>query len=173
MKKDINIFFRQPFTETSEYEEKIIGDAFEVIKSIQQEGVNFKIVTGEKALNRENFKSEWEKLTGHIFSPPAFRDYRISLLNKSDVFINIRTGMSESSAFEMAYNVYNNKIPMFIAIWDKAPIKTTMLRDLDDLCYVEYFSFSDPEELYLPVKKFIQKVANSLLHENNLINAIS
>ena len=61
------------------------------------------------------------------FSAKNFRKYRLELLNKADLMIIIRTSLSESSAFELAYNIYEGrKSPVFFAIHESAPIKTTL-----------------------------------------------
>jgi carbamoyl-phosphate synthase large subunit len=70
--------------------------------------------------------------------------------------IVIRTGLSESGAFEVAYNIFGGKrVPIFFAVWDQAPIKTTLLRDLDELVPVRYVTFSSPEELRQPLLDFL------------------
>jgi carbamoyl-phosphate synthase large subunit len=35
---------------------------------------------------------------------------------------------------------------MFFAVWENAPIKTTLLRELDEFCEAEYVTFKEPEE---------------------------
>ena len=65
--------------------------------------------------------------------------------------------MSESGAFEIAYNAYNRKVPMFFAIWDNAPIKTTLLRDLESLCPVKYVTFSHASEIQKPLSEFVEE----------------
>lgn len=158
--KTKNIFIRQPFTETSVSEQAVISGVIKVITDVTKadEEREFNILTGERAFHSNNFIQEWEKLTGLQFSPAAFRDYRIGLINKSDAFINIRTNMSESSAFEIAYNAYNKKSPMFFAVWDNAPIRTTLLQELEDLCEVTYVKFFSAEELNNHIKAFIEKL---------------
>jgi carbamoyl-phosphate synthase large subunit len=94
------------------------------------------------------------------FTPSSFREIRLDLLNQADVMMVIRTGLSESGAFEVAYNIFGGKnIPVFFAIWDQAPIKTTLLRDLDELVSVRYVTFSSPEELKQPLLDFLSTCA--------------
>ena len=46
--------------------------------------------------------------------------------------IILRTSLSESTVFEVAYNILKGpNIPIFFAIDSSAPIKTTLLKDLD------------------------------------------
>jgi len=66
---------------------------------------NFLVKTSESA---DTFQTSFTEKTGQQFTPKNFRDYRLDLLKRADVFINIRVAMSESSAFEMSYHVYQN-----------------------------------------------------------------
>src|SRR5262249_32613856 len=61
--------------------------------------------------------------------------------------LSSRTAMSESGAFEVSYNVFvEPRAPMFFAVWKHAPIKTTLLRELEEVCDVTYREFEYPEE---------------------------
>jgi carbamoyl-phosphate synthase large subunit len=74
--------------------------------------------------------------------------------------IVIRTGLSESTAFEVAYNIFGGGgVPIFFAIWDQAPIKTTLLRNLGNIVPVRYVTFSKPEELKEPFMDFLNSFA--------------
>ena len=69
-------------------------------------------------------------------------------LRRADAFLYVRMAMSESGAFEVSYNVFAEpRAPMFFAVWKHAPIKTTLLRDLEEVCDVVYREFEHPEEL--------------------------
>ena len=51
----------------------------------------------------------------------------IRLLNQADVMVVIRTGLSESGAFELAYNIFGGRrVPVFFAIWKNTPLETTL-----------------------------------------------
>jgi hypothetical protein len=68
--------------------------------------------------------------------------------------------MSESGAFEVSYNVYAEpRAPMFFAVWKHAPLKTTLLRELEEVCDVTYHEFEDPEELRGELQCFFRRVA--------------
>ena len=68
--------------------------------------------------------------------------------------------MSESGAFEVSYNVFAEpRAPMFFAVWKHAPIKTTLLRELEEVCDVTYREFEDPEELRGDLQHFFRRVA--------------
>ena len=70
--------------------------------------------------------------------------------------IVIRTGLSESGAFEIAYNIFGGRqVPIFFAVWEQAPIKTTLLRELEDLVDVRYVTFDRPEDLRVPLMQFL------------------
>jgi carbamoyl-phosphate synthase large subunit len=63
--------------------------------------------------------------------------------------------LSESTAFELAYNIFGRPpAPIFFAIWDQAPIKTTLLRELNEIVPVRYVTFSNPAELTGPLLDF-------------------
>jgi hypothetical protein len=91
-----------------------------------------------------------------------FRRYRLSQLRHADAFLYIRTAMSESGGFEVCYNVFvEPRAPMFFAVWKHAPIKTTLLRELDDVCDVTYREFEDPEELRGDLQHFFRRIAKA------------
>jgi hypothetical protein len=48
---------------------------------------------------------------------------------------------------------------MFFAVWKHAPIKTTLLRELEEVCDVTYREFEDPEELRGDLQHFFRRVA--------------
>ena len=70
--------------------------------------------------------------------------------------------MSESGAFEVSYNVFAEpRAPMFFAVWKHAPIKTTLLRELEDVCNVTYREFEDPEDLRVDLEHFFRRIAKT------------
>ena len=70
--------------------------------------------------------------------------------------------MSESGAFEVSYNVFAEpRAPMYFAVWKHAPIKTTLLRELEEVCDVTYREFEDPEELRGDLQRFFHRVAGA------------
>ena len=89
-----------------------------------------------------------------------FRRYRLGQLRRADAFLYVRTAMSESGAFEVSYNVFAEpRAPMFFAVWKHAPIKTTLLRDLEEVCDVTYSEFEDPDELRGDLEHFFLRIA--------------
>jgi carbamoyl-phosphate synthase large subunit len=63
----------------------------------------FHYLTGRHAESSTTFRTSFEAGTGQPFTPQNFRGYRLALLDQADALINIRVGLSESSAFEIAY----------------------------------------------------------------------
>jgi carbamoyl-phosphate synthase large subunit len=93
------------------------------------------------------------------FDPRRFRSTRLSLLQKADGLVVIRTARSESTAFEISYNIYGGRrVPVFFAVSEKAPIQTTLLRNLEDQVDVYYSMFKRPEELLIPLQNFIYEL---------------
>jgi carbamoyl-phosphate synthase large subunit len=77
------------------------------------------------------------------------------LLDQADVMINIRVGMSESSAFELSYHIFKGRrTPVLFLVWKGAPIKTTLIRELEDLVDVTYVEFDEVEELRSSIHQF-------------------
>jgi hypothetical protein len=69
--------------------------------------------------------------------------------------VNIRVGLSESSAFELAYHIFGGRrTPVLFLVWKQAPIKTTLLRELHTLCDVTYLEFDAAEDLIEGLKNF-------------------
>ena len=158
----MNIFLRQAFTETSGEQGKIIQESFsEILKTFdllkQKNDIDYNFLTATKAETSESFKQSFTKSTGLEFNPQNFRNFRLSQIDKADLLIFIRTSLSESSAFEMAYNLYSGrKAPMFVAIHESAPIKTTLIRDLENEVNIFYFPFKDAKELSNPLEMFVK-----------------
>ena len=155
--KSLNVFIRQPFTLSREIDRNLLQSTMDVLKSLEKDySLNF--LVSLEAQSVDSFKRSFERETGHSFTPANFRRYRLELIDQADAFVVLRTGLSESGAFEVAYNVFSGrKSPVFFAIWDNVPIKTTLLRDLDEICPTEYVTFSDAGELFSPLKEFFQK----------------
>ena len=158
--RSIRLFIRQPLTETSPREAAIIQGVLNVLQQLNGSPYALHFLTGQQAQSRETFRLQFEREAGQRFTPSSFRETRLALLNQADMMIVIRTGLSESGAFEVAYNIFGgNRVPVFFAVWDQAPIKTTLLRDLDKLVPVRYVTFSRPEELRQPLLDFLSAFA--------------
>ena len=133
-----------------------------IVAEIGTGGTRFEFLTGSTPLSNKTFRENFEKNQGLPFSPVNFRRYRLSQLRRADAFLYVRTAMSESSAFEVAYNVFAEpRAPMFFAVWRHAPIETTLLRELEEVCDVTYREFADPEELRADLERFFNRIAKA------------
>jgi hypothetical protein len=153
----LRLFVRQPFTESGETQQGVVASVLDRIRACDGEPHGFRYLTGCKAESADTFRSAFEEETGRKFSPETFRAHRLRQLQQADVFVNIRAGMSESSAFELSYHVFGGACtPILFLVWKQAPIKTTLLKDLGSLCDVTYLEFDDPAELDRPLADFFR-----------------
>jgi carbamoyl-phosphate synthase large subunit len=144
----LKVFIRQPFTESDEREQRMIGEIMQMIDSANGLPHAFDYLTGLQAESAETFRASFERSQGLPFTPQNFRRHRLALLDQADVMVNIRVGMSESSAFELSYHIFKGRrTPILFLVWKGAPIKTTLLRELDDLVDITYIEFDDVSEL--------------------------
>lgn len=160
MKSTVSVFFRQSFTEAGEREQAIVQDVLDDICCFTDSAIAVRLVTGNKAYNRTTFKAAFEQAHRIPFTPARFREKRLALLAAADAFILLRTGMSESTAFEVAYNIYGGRnVPMLYLIWENAPIKTTLIREMEDIAEVTYHTFKEGDDLKGVIASFIRKIA--------------
>jgi carbamoyl-phosphate synthase large subunit len=158
----LKLFIRQPLTESGDESKKIVEGVLQIIDEIGRNGVRFEYLTGNTPLSEETFRENFEQSQGLVFNPVNFRRYRLGQLRCADAFLYVRTAMSESGAFEVCYNVFAEpRAPMFFAVWKHAPIKTTLLRDLQEVCDVTYREFADPEELRGDLQRFFRHIARA------------
>ena len=155
----LKLFIRQPFTESDEQQQALIGDVMRLIDSANGAPFAFDYLTGTQAESAGTFKASFERSQGQPFTPQNFRRHRLALLDQADAMVNIRVGMSESSAFELAYHVFQGRrTPVLFLVWKHAPIKTTLIRDLDDLVDVTYLEFEHPDELRQGIHTFFHSL---------------
>jgi len=153
----LRLFVRQPFTESGETQQGVVAAVLDRIRALDGVPHEFRYLTGCKAESAETFRAAFEAETGRPFSPETFRAHRLKQLDQADAFVNIRAGMSESSAFELSYHVFRGACtPILFLVWKHAPIKTTLLKDLGSLCDVTYLEFDDPAELDEPIAAFFR-----------------
>lgn len=160
----MRLFIRQSFTEAGDRERTIVQSVMDTIP-VCATGVD--VLTGTSAETMDTFRAAFEGRTQHPFSPRAFRDWRLALLDRADAMLVIRTGLSESGAFEIAYNAYGRKIPLFFAVWSGAPIKTTLLQELEHVCPAQYVTFADAAELRAPLTAFFDTVRRATVRLAN------
>jgi len=126
-----------------------------VLDGIMTEHPRVEFVTGANALNKDSFKNDFEQRTKLAFTAKNFRDYRLGLIDECDAMIFIRTSMSESGAYELAYNIHSsNPKPVFYAYMSDAPIKTTLIRELDQDYPVSYQAFDCAQDVLDGIKAF-------------------
>lgn len=155
----LKLFVRQGFTETGDREREVIAGTMDVLRMLDGHPRPFEYLVPLQASGNQDFRAEFERWSGRTFSPGEFRRTRLELLGQADAFVVIRTSLSESTAFEVAYNCFGGRrVPTFFAVWDQAPIKTTLLRELSDLVPVEYHTFSAPQDLVAPLQRFFQAI---------------
>ncbi len=160
-RKGLNVFVRQSYTEASTKERNVIQKILDLISKIRTKKGATKILTGTKACSSGDFRKTFEENFNCEFTPQNFRDTRMRLIDEADAIIAIRTGLSESTAFELSYSIFSGKkIPIFFAIAEDTPIKTTLLRDLNDLVHIHYKVFKNIYELEEPLEQFLTLVAN-------------
>jgi carbamoyl-phosphate synthase large subunit len=158
----LKLFIRQPLTQSGDESKKIVEGVLQLVDEIGRNGVRFEYLTGNTPLSDQTFRKNFEQSQGLAFNPVNFRRYRLSQLRRADAFLYVRTAMSESGAFEVSYNVFAEpRAPMFFAVWKHAPIKTTLLRELEEVCDVTYREFEDPEELRRDLQHFFHRIANA------------
>ncbi|HET9642250.1 MAG TPA: hypothetical protein VFP68_02580 [Burkholderiaceae bacterium] len=154
----LKVFIRQPFTESGQAQQALVAGVLKQIDEHQGEPSKLRYLTGRQAESAATFKTSFEIETGEAFTPHAFRAHRLALLDQADAFINIRVGMSESSAFELSYHVFRGACtPVLFLVWKHAPIKTTLLKDLGDLCDVTYLEFEQAGEVGPVLGEFFRR----------------
>ena len=156
----LKLFIRQPFTESDEREQRMVAEIMQMLDSANGLPHPFDYLTGLQAESADTFRSAFERKQGLPFTPQNFRRHRLALLDQADVLINIRVGMSESSAFELSYHIFKGRrTPILFLVWKGAPIKTTLLRELEDLVDVTYIEFDEVAELRGSLHQFFKCLA--------------
>jgi hypothetical protein len=158
----LRVFIRQPYTETGDAECRVVSEVLELLRSMDGNPHQMEFLTGTKAESGSTFRETFTKSTGIPFTPKAFRRHRLVLLDQADVVINIRTAISESTAFELAYHIYQGtQAPVLMLVWSKSPIKTTLLKELDEIADVTYLEFDHASDIAGLLKTFISRVTTA------------
>ena len=154
----LKLFIRQPFTESGEAQQALVSQVLDRIDHCNGRPRPFHYLTGRHAESSQTFRGSFEAETGLPFTPHTFRVHRLGLLSQADAFINIRVSMSESSAFELAYHVFSGTCaPVLFLVWKQASIKTTLLKELDQICDVTYLEFEHADELEEGIAQFFDR----------------
>lgn len=146
----LRVFVRQPLTRAGSKDAHLVQGVLDELTA-----AGTQILTGSVAQTTESFRSAFEAATGEVFSPSAFRAWRLGLLARAHAMVIVRTELSESGAFEIAYNSVVTRRPMFFAVHAGMPITTTLLQDLETLCPTTYVTFEDPSELAESLGRFL------------------
>ncbi len=158
----LKLFIRQPLTQSGDESKTIVEAVLRIVQDIGRDGGRFEYLTGNTPLSDQTFRENFEQSQGLPFNPANFRRYRLGQLRRADAFLYVRTAMSESGAFEVSYNVFAEpRAPMFFAVWKHAPIETTLLRELEEVCDVTYREFEEPEELRGDLECFFHRIAKA------------
>jgi carbamoyl-phosphate synthase large subunit len=156
----LKLFIRQPLTQSGDESKKIVEGVLQIVDEIGRNGVRFEYLTGNTPLSDQTFRENFEQSQRLPFNPVNFRRYRLGQLRRADAFLYVRTALSESGAFEVCYNVFAEpRAPMFFAVWKHAPIKTTLLRELEEVCDVTYREFEDRTARHL--QQFFRRIAET------------
>ncbi len=155
--RELRVFVRQPFTESGNSEKEVVQGVLDVLRNMDGKPYRLVAPTGFEAQSESTFRKAYEITFGKAFTPKNFRATRLENLRNADAMIVIRTGLSESGSFEVAYNIFGGRsVPMLFAIWEKAPIKTTLLRELEEIADATYVTFQSPSELEAPLRQFLK-----------------
>lgn len=158
----LRLFVRQSFTECGPEEAQIVQGVLDLLQELNGRPYALESLTGLHAESQGSFRLAFAQASGRAFTPHNFRCHRFALLDRADAMIVVRTGLSESSAVEIAYNIFKGRqAPIFFAVWRQAPIKTTLLRELDELATVRYLDFDHPRELRGPLLEFFRLLVPS------------
>lgn len=134
-KKNIKLFIRQGFTESNINIQNKLQIAYNSLSNLYINNKKMTLITGDKAETNNTFKINFEIKNNIEFNPINFRNIRLNQLNNADAMIIFRTNLSESTVFEVVYNILKGpNIPIFFAIDASAPIKTTLLKELNGFC---------------------------------------
>jgi hypothetical protein len=156
----LKLFVRQPLTESGAAQQALIGEVLRRLEAHNGRPRPFDYLAGRQAERADTFKTAFEAESGQAFTPRAFRQHRLQQLRQADAFVNIRAGMSESSAFELSYHVFRGACtPVLFLVWKQAPIKTTLLKELGDLCDVTYLEFDEPAQLEPGIERFFRRLS--------------
>ena len=83
----------------------------------------------------------------------------VDRLDAADALVVLRTGTSESAAFEIARNAFGgSRLPMFFALWKHAPEPPDVWREVDRLCRTGYAKFERVEQVRAKLAAFLGRI---------------
>jgi carbamoyl-phosphate synthase large subunit len=152
----LRLFVRQPLTRSSPDHRDVVQAVVDLATDPRVAGGPVTLLPYPAAQHAGTFKEAFTEETGLPFTPAAFRAWRLGLLDSAQAMLVVRTELSESGAYEVAYNVHAGpRLPVFFAVHDSCPIRTTLLQDLAQLVDARYHSFEQAWELAGPLQSFL------------------
>jgi hypothetical protein len=134
---------------------KIVGN---VVTFLQNNIAGLEFLPLHLDEDQDDYQLSFQQRTGIVFTPANYRHYRLRLLSVVDALLYIHTSANDSDAYELSYNLSAiHPKPVFFAVWRGAPIKSPLLKELDQDYPVTYCQFSHPKELLEGFKLFLQK----------------
>jgi carbamoyl-phosphate synthase large subunit len=154
----LRLFVRQPLTRSGPEHRDIVQAVVDLARTPGVAPGPVDLLPYRHAHHAGTFKDAFTQETGTPFTPAAFRAWRLAMLDSADAMLVVRTELSESGAYEIAYNVHAGPaVPVFFAVHTSCPITTTLLRDLEPLVDAHYAQFAEPAELTGPLRDFLAK----------------
>lgn len=158
----LRVFVRQPLTRSAPGDRDVIQAVVNLVCDPAIAGGPVSLLPYPHAHHAGTFRDAFTEESGHAFSPTAFRDWRLRLLDSAHAMLVVRTELSESGAYEVAYNVHGGpRVPIFFAVHRSCPITTTLLQDLAPLVDARYVEFTEARELADPVRAFLTSCRQS------------
>jgi carbamoyl-phosphate synthase large subunit len=152
----LRLFVRQPLTRSDPGDRDLVQSVVDIACNPIIAGGPVCLLPNGAAQHAGTFRDSFTAATGLPFTVSAFRAWRLSLIDASDAMLVIRTELSESGAYEIAYNVHAGpRVPIFFAVHRSCPIRTTLLQELDELVEAQYQLFTHPSELIEALHRFL------------------
>ncbi|MGW2873672.1 MULTISPECIES: hypothetical protein [Kitasatospora] len=152
----LRLFVRQPLTRSGPGDRDVVQSVVDLATDPGVASGPVTLLPYPAAQHAGTFKEAFTEETGLAFTPAAFRAWRLGLLDSAHAMLVVRTELSESGAYEVAYNVHAGpRLPVFFAVHASCPIRTTLLQDLAPLVDARYHSFTRAGELAGPLHSFL------------------
>jgi hypothetical protein len=152
----LQLFVRQPLTRSHAGDREIVQSVVDIACHPVVAGGPVSLLPYESAQHAGTFRDSFTATTGQTFTPSAFRAWRLSQIDDAHAMLVVRTELSESGAYEIAYNVHAGpRVPIFFAVHSGCSIQTTLLQELDELVDARYHVFTESTELVEPLQRFL------------------
>ncbi|WP_316527882.1 hypothetical protein [Kitasatospora brasiliensis] len=163
----LRLFVRQPLTRSGPGDRDVVQAVVDLATDPRVAGGPVTLLPYPSAQHAGTFRDAFTEQTGLAFTPAAFRAWRLGLLDSARAMLVVRTELSESGAYEVAYNVHAGpRLPVFFAVHSSCPIRTTLLQDLAPLVDARYHTFSRAEELAEPLRSFLADARQAAPHRS-------